>query len=70
MTQPRTYLTASDAAARLRQQGLQVHAETLKRWAREGRVPAFLTPSGQYRFLEGDVDAARLLQAVDAREDR
>lgn len=63
MTQEPRYLTAAEAAERLTGQGLPVSAETLKRWAREGRITAFRTPSGQYRF-PADVDASQLLEAT------
>jgi len=43
-------LTPAEAAAQL-----AIHPETLRRWAREGRVPVVRLPSGQMRFRPEDV---------------
>jgi excisionase family DNA binding protein len=32
-----------------------VHEDTLKRWARTGRIPAIKTPGGWWRFRRADV---------------
>lgn len=32
-----------------------VHEDTLKRWARQGRIPAIKTPGGWWRFNRDDV---------------
>lgn len=34
-----------------------VHPQTIKRWVREGKVAAFRTPGGWYRFRREDLDA-------------
>ena len=31
--------------------------QTVKRWVREGKLAAFVTPGGWYRFRQTDVDA-------------
>lgn len=33
------------------------HEDTLKRWAADGKIPAFRTPGGWVRFRRSDVDA-------------
>lgn len=45
-------LTPPEAAARL-----AIHPETLRRWAREGRVAVVRLPSGQMRFRPEDIAA-------------
>lgn len=47
------YNLAPDPAAKV----LGVHPATLKRWARDGRVPAIRTPGGHWRFRRTDLDA-------------
>ena len=44
------YLTLDEAAEIFR-----VDAETLSKWCRAGKVPAFKTPGGRYRFHEPDL---------------
>lgn len=34
-----------------------VHEDTLKRWAKQGRIPAIRTPSGWWRFRRSDIEA-------------
>lgn len=34
---------------------LGVHDETIKRWASSGKLPAFRTPGGWWRFRRSDV---------------
>lgn len=34
-----------------------VSVDTVNRWADEGLLPGFKTPSGRWRFYQGDVDA-------------
>lgn len=34
-----------------------VHVQTLKRWAREGRIGGFRTPGGHWKFAKADLDA-------------
>lgn len=36
---------------------LGVHTETLKKWVRDGKLPAFVTPGGWHRFRRSDLDA-------------
>lgn len=45
-------VTVAEAAVRL-----GVHAETVRRWARAGRVPARRNISGQWVFSLDDLDA-------------
>lgn len=33
----------------------EVHEDTIKRWARTGRIPAIRTPGGWWRFRREDV---------------
>lgn len=33
-----------------------VHVDTLKRWAADGKVRAFRTPGGWWRFSQADLD--------------
>lgn len=32
------------------------HVETVKRWARDGKIPSFVTPGGWRRFSRSDLD--------------
>jgi predicted site-specific integrase-resolvase len=57
MTQESRLLTPSQASQRLREAGLVVSDETLRTWAKAGRVPATRLPSGRYVFRPADVDA-------------
>lgn len=34
-----------------------VHEDTLKRWAADGKVAAFRTPGGWWRFRRSDIDS-------------
>jgi len=34
---------------------LGVHPKTIDRWAKEGRIPALVMPSGQRRYRQGDL---------------
>ncbi len=45
-------LSPSDAAALI-----GCHEDTLKRWAADGKVAAFRTPGGWWRFRRADIDA-------------
>lgn len=49
---PEYDLSPSEAAARV-----GVHEKTLKEWARTGKVKAFRTPGGWWRFRQADLDA-------------
>lgn len=33
------------------------HEDTLKRWAADGKIPAFRTPGRWWRFRRSDIDA-------------
>ena len=33
------------------------HEDTLKRWAADGKVPAFRTPGGWWRFRQSDIES-------------
>lgn len=41
-----------------------VHVETMKRWAREGKVPAVKTFSGKWMFSADDLDALPVHRVV------
>lgn len=58
MTSLPPLLTADEVAHQLR-----LDAETVRRWAREGRIPAILLPGGQWRIRSTDLD--RILAADD-----
>lgn len=45
-----------------------VHPETIKRWARSGRLPSVKTPGGQFRFRRSDLDA--VMTAVEPDPER
>lgn len=61
-THTRGYLDARDAA-----RILDVSPDTVRRWAKAGRVRHVLLPSGRMRFYRADVEA--LLEPVEtARE--
>lgn len=45
-------LTAQQVADRL-----SVHVESVRRWTRQGDLPAVRLPSGRYRYLAEDVAA-------------
>lgn len=50
---PTPDLIGAEAAAHL----LGIHSRTLRRWAREGRIPAVRLPSGRYKFWRADIEA-------------
>jgi excisionase family DNA binding protein len=52
MTSDQTYLTITEAADRL-----EVSSGTVRRWVREGRLPAITHPSGRRRIRPEDIDA-------------
>ena len=53
MTEHRDWLTSEEAA-----EYLQVHVNTVRRWAREGTIPAAkLGNRGGFRFRREDLDA-------------
>lgn len=45
------YDLSPSAAAEL----VGVHEDTIKRWAADGKVPAFRTPGGWWRFRRSDL---------------
>jgi excisionase family DNA binding protein len=47
------FLTLAEASRRL-----DVREETLARWIRTGRFPAYKTPGGRYRIAEVDLTLA------------
>lgn len=53
MPAPSDYNLSPTAAAAV----VGVHADTLKRWAAEGKVHAWRTPGGWWRFRRADLDA-------------
>lgn len=50
-TEPEPFTLTPKAAADL----IGVHDETIKRWAAKGKLPAFRTPGGHWRFRRSDV---------------
>jgi predicted site-specific integrase-resolvase len=55
-------IPVDDAARRV-----GVHVETLKRYARQGKVPAVKTMSGRWMFAVGDLDGLAIhVVVVDA----
>jgi excisionase family DNA binding protein len=38
-------------------QRLGIHEDTLKRYARDGKIAAFRTPGGWWKFSQADLDA-------------
>jgi excisionase family DNA binding protein len=57
MPKPTQYLTLKQALERLADQGLTVSDETVRRWARSGRLPSIRTPGLQRRYRIEDIDA-------------
>lgn len=49
------YLVPIGEAARL----LGVSVDTLRRWAREGRIPVITMPSGHRKFHREDIEALK-----------
>ncbi len=52
MTQPTRPYTGTEVAALF-----NVHVSTVVRWADDGKIPHFRTPSGHRRYPRADVDA-------------
>lgn len=50
-------LTPAEAAERLTAAGVPVSDDTLRRWAKSGRVPCIRLPFGRIRFRTEDIDA-------------
>jgi excisionase family DNA binding protein len=42
-----------------------VHVETLKKWARDGKIASFVTPGGWRRFRRSDLDAFLTAHTAD-----
>ena len=57
MTSVQTMLTTGEAAARLRDAGIPVSEDTVRRWAKAGLVPCVRLPLGRMRFRAEDIDA-------------
>lgn len=57
MTSQETYLSAPQAAARLRAAGLAVNARQVRRWVGAGKLPAIELPNGRAQIKTEDVDA-------------
>lgn len=57
-------LAVSQAAVQL-----GVHVDTLRRWAKAGKVSCFRTPSGHRRFLQTDIDAIKADGALAGSDD-
>jgi excisionase family DNA binding protein len=51
------YLTPAEAAARLTRAGIPVSEDTVRRWAKSGRLPSAKLPFGRVRFRPEDIDA-------------
>lgn len=64
MTQRTLLLTVPQVVERLAAAGVEVSQESVRQWARSGRVTAVRLPSGHYRFRPSDVDA--LLEPIPA----
>lgn len=59
-------LTTGEAVARLAELGVPVHKDTLRRWAKSGRLQVIELPSGQLRFRREDIDAIAATDPVNA----
>lgn len=57
MTQVEPLLTTSQVAQRLTDGGIPTSDETVRNWAKSGRLPSTQTPSGRRWFRAEDVDA-------------
>jgi excisionase family DNA binding protein len=66
MTQPVPLLTPSQVVERLAAHGLVVVEETVRDWARTGRVPAVRTPGGRFLFRAADIEALLIPTRQDA----
>lgn len=51
------YLTVAEVRQRFAERGISVSDETLRRWAKRGKVPAKRFVGRQYHFAVEDVDA-------------
>lgn len=50
-------LTVTETVERLAEMGIIVTPQTVQRWCKRGRIPAYRLPGGHYRIAVGDVDA-------------
>lgn len=66
MTQETLFLTPSQAAEYLTAAGLPITDDTVRRWAREGKVRVLKLPGGQYRIHRDDLDALLVTSEVAA----
>jgi len=57
MTQVEPHLTASQVAQRLTDAGIPTSDETVRQWAKTGRLPSVELPSGRRWFRREDVEA-------------
>ena len=57
MSQPPTLLTTGQVVERLAGLGVVVVEETVRAWARSGRLTRVVLPSGRFLFRPEDVDA-------------
>jgi predicted site-specific integrase-resolvase len=57
MTQVPPFLTAPQVAQRLTEAGLPVSEETVRQWAKSGRLASVKLPNGRHRFRPEVVDA-------------
>jgi excisionase family DNA binding protein len=57
MTQPARLLTIPQVVERLAELGIEISDETVRQWAKNGRLRAVQLPSGRFRFRREDVDA-------------
>lgn len=57
MTQVPPLLTAPQVAQRLTEAGLPVSDETVRQWAKAGRLASVKLPNGRHRFRPEVVDA-------------
>lgn len=61
MTSLPSLLTANEVA-----EAFQLDPETIRRWARDGRIERIKLPSGLYRFRREDIEAL-LKSSIDER---
>lgn len=67
MTQP-AHLTISEAVARLRDKGVTVTNQTVRRWTKNGKVRAMRRRSGgQLYVLAEDIDSMLVLEPISQR---
>lgn len=57
MTQPPVLLTVLKTVERLAQAGIDVSPETVRHWARSGKVAHVTLPGGRYFFRAEDIEA-------------